>query len=92
MKNFKVENLIKIYTINALIKKRRQLQVETTSNFNVEKTFDFVKMNQRLNLALFQRRNTTLFQRWNMTFYRCYQCRVVLLVRTLVLAKYCIGA
>ena len=46
-KNFKVQDLIKLYTINILIKHSRQLQVKTTSNFNVEKTFDFVKTNQR---------------------------------------------
>ena len=60
----------------------RQIQVETTSNFDVEKTFDFVKLNQcwnltlfhRLNLTLFQRWNPTLFQRWNLTF--TYLCMV----------------
>ena len=38
----------------------RHKEVETTSNFNVEKTFDFVKTNQHWNLAL--------FQRWNLMF------------------------
>ena len=38
-----------------------QIQVETTSNFNVEKIFDFVKTNQRWSM--------TFFQRWNLTFF-----------------------
>ena len=46
---------------------RRQIQVETTSHFNVEKTFNFAKTNQRWNLTLFQRWNLTLFQCWNLT-------------------------
>ena len=85
MKNFKVEYLIKIYAINILKMRKKKTNtswnnVETTSNFNVEKTFDFVKMYQRWNLtlfqrwnlALFQRRNTTLFQRWNLTLFQCW--------------------
>ena len=38
--------------------------------FNVEKTFDFVKTKQHWNMTLFQRRNMTLFKRWNLTLFQ----------------------
>ena len=57
----------------------RQIQVKTTLNFNVEKTFDFVKTNQHWNLTLFQRWTLTfqrwtlvLFQRWNLTLFQLW--------------------
>ena len=49
-----------------------QIPVETKSNFNVEKTFDFVKTNQRWSITLFQRWNLTLFQCWNLTLFQLW--------------------
>ena len=42
------------------------------SNFNVEKTFDFVRTNQRWNMMLIQRWSMTLKQRWNLTLFQLW--------------------